>query len=340
MIRRTSVLALALVVAGALPTMAQPDLQARARQYFQPVTAVAIRPADAAKVELGRQLFFDPRLSQSGAISCNTCHNLASFGVDNLSTSLGHRAQTGSRNAPTVLNASLHFVQFWDGRAKDLTAQAKGPILNPVEMAMPSEAVTVSRLKSIDGYVGAFRRAFPGEAEPVTYERMAQAIAAFEATLVTPSRFDRYLRGEQQALAAHEQRGLALFLDRGCVSCHDGAALGGNKFMKFGLVKAYPGAPDAGRFALTKLEADRGVFKVPSLRNIAHTYPYFHDGQVWTLDEAVRTMGETQLGWKPSDAETGALVAFLQSLTGELPEQARRMPILPPSGPGTTRPAR
>jgi len=317
------------------------DLLKKAKQYFKPLPKEMPAPKDnpttKEKVQLGKKLYYDPRLSLSGVISCNTCHNLATYGVDNLPSSLGHKFLTGGRNAPTVLNAGFHIAQFWDGRAKTLEDQAKGPILAHVEMAMPNPEFVVLKLKTIPGYVEEFKKAFPNEKDPLTYDNIAKAIASFERTLTTPSRFDKFLQGDKNALTKKEKEGLRLFIDKGCVGCHNGVAVGGNMFAKFGVVKPYPTA-DLGKFKVTKKEEDKFVFKVPSLRNIAMTYPYFHDGQVWDLKEAVRIMGETQLGIKLTDEETEAIVAFLNSLTGDVSKEARTMPILPPSTPETPKP--
>ncbi|MEB3298741.1 MAG: cytochrome-c peroxidase [Candidatus Sericytochromatia bacterium] len=310
-------------------------LQARARAAFKPLAKPA--PAAAVKVELGRMLYHDPRLSKSGTISCASCHNLASGGVDNRETSLGHKAQVGGRNAPTTLNAGLHLAQFWDGRAKDLTEQAKGPILNPGEMALSSEAEAVKVVRSIPGYRREFNAAFPGSG--VSYQNIAEAIGEFEKTLVTPSRFDDYLRGRKDALSATEKKGLKAFMDKGCVTCHNGEGVGGSMYMKFGLVSPYKHQADLGRYEVTKDEADKYVFKVPSLRNISKTYPYFHDGKVWSLDEAVAIMGKTQLGLELGAEDRKVIVAFLKSLDGELPAQSRRIPQLPTSGADTPHPA-
>ncbi|MGE3727540.1 MAG: cytochrome-c peroxidase [Candidatus Sericytochromatia bacterium] len=291
------------------------------------------------KVALGKQLFHDPRLSKSGAISCNSCHNLASAGVDNRSVSLGHGFKTGSRNSPTVLNAGFHTAQFWDLRAKDLTEQAKGPVLNPVEMAMPNEAEVVTRLASIEGYQVGFKKAFPEGEKPLTYQNMAEAIAAFERTLVTPSRFDDFLKGQAQALTAEEKKGLEIFINKGCTACHSGVAIGGGMAQKFGIVKPYADRKDLGKFALSQKPEDKFVFKVPSLRNISRTYPYFHDGAVWELKTAVKIMAETQLGLSMDPAEIDSIVIFLSSLTGQLPVDAKNLPELPPSSAKTSKPA-
>ncbi|SDW95217.1 cytochrome c peroxidase [Lutibacter oricola] len=277
------------------------------------------------KVALGKKLYFDNKLSKDNTQSCNTCHNLETYGVDNLPTSPGNDGGFGSRNSPTVLNAALHGSQFWDGREPDVEAQAGGPILNPVEMAMPSEAVVVERLSKIEDYKRLFAEAFPNEKQPINYNNIKKAIGAFERKLITPSKFDDYLAGNNEALSAIEQEGLQLFMDKGCVACHSGNALGGNLFQKFGLFDDYwkhtkSKKIDEGKFEVTKKESDKYVFKSPSLRNIEKTYPYFHDGSVKDLKEAVSIMAKVQLNKDLTAAEIDAMVAFLNSLTGELPK--------------------
>ncbi len=327
-----------------------------ARKYFQPLPKVAEskdNPVTPAKVKLGKMLYYDPRLSKSGLISCNTCHNLATYGVDNLPTSVGHRWQIGPRNAPTTLNAALHVAQFWDGRAKDVEEQAKGPILNPIEMAMDSPEEVVKRLSSIPEYVKLFREAFPGERNPLNYDNVAKAIAAFERTLMTPSRFDRFLKGDLNALTKEEKEGLKTFIEVGCASCHNGPALGGKMFTRFGIVEAYwnatreyvtldkPTMPmDVGRFAVTHKEEDLYVFKVPSLRNVTRTYPYFHDGSVWNLEDAIQVMAKVQLGKELTKDQVKKIMAFLKALEGEIPKEALEVPVLPPSTPKTPKPIR
>ncbi|MEW6324556.1 MAG: cytochrome-c peroxidase [Nitrospirota bacterium] len=311
------------------------DLIVQANRHFTPLPGVMPAPADnpstAEKIALGKMLYFEPRLSKGGSISCNSCHNLATGGVDNLPTSPGHLAQLGGRNSPTVLNAGLQFVQFWDGRAPSLEEQAKGPILNPVEMAMPDEESVLARLRAIPEYAERFRRAFPGQADPMTYANLAKAIAAFERTLLTPSRFDAFLRGDASALSAREQQGLRLVIQKGCVLCHNGVGAGGGMFQKFGLQGRYERSDDPGRYVVTKNEADKQVFKVPMWRNVTRTAPYFHDGGVWELKEAVRIMGRVQLGVTLTDEEAGLIVDFLHSLEGAPPEDALRLPLLPAS---------
>ncbi|UKJ74306.1 cytochrome-c peroxidase [Azospirillum brasilense] len=300
-----------------------------------------ISPIESAKVtnpglvELGKKLYFDPRLSKSGFISCNSCHNLSMGGTDNLKTSIGHNWQQGPINSPTVLNSSLNVAQFWDGRALTLQEQAGGPIANPGEMGS-THALAVEVLRSIPEYQKEFAEVF-GETT-ITIEEVTKAIAAFEETLVTPnSRFDQWLKGDKKALTTVELEGYELFKDSGCTACHNGSAVGGNTFQKMGVVEPYKtNNPAEGRIAVTKEEADRFNFKVPTLRNVALTYPYFHDGEAATLSDAVDVMGRIQLGKKFSPDENGKIVAFLKTLTGDQPSFA--LPILPPSTDKTPKP--
>jgi cytochrome c peroxidase len=285
-------------------------------------------------------LFFDPRLSASGVISCNTCHNLGTGGDDNLPTSVGHGWQKGPRNSPTVLNAVFNKAQFWDGRAEDLKTQAKGPVQAGVEMANKPEVV-VATLNSMPEYVERFGRAFPGEADPVTFDNMAKAIEAFEVTLVTPaSPFDQWLEGNDAALSADQKNGLDLFVAKGCTACHAGVNFGGQEYFPFGLIKK-PGADilppnDKGRFAVTKTASDEYVFRAAPLRNIALTAPYFHSGQVWDLKQAVSIMGISQLGTKLTGEEADLITLFLEGLNGEQPKV--EYPVLPVETADTPRP--
>jgi cytochrome c peroxidase len=290
-----------------------------------------IRPAqeiNLAQAELGKKLYFDPRLSKSGFISCNSCHNLSMGGTDNLQTSIGDHWQQGPINSPTVLNSSLNVAQFWDGRAADLKEQAGGPIANPGEMGFTHE-LAVGLLESIPGYVNEFKLVF-GE-DGIDIDKVTESIAEFEKTLVTPnSRFDQWLLGNENALSDDEVAGYELFKNSGCVACHNGAAAGGTTFQKMGVVEPYQtDNPAEGRFAVTGKDADRFNFKVPTLRNVELTYPYFHDGAAWSLQDAVNTMGRIQLGKKFTDEENAQIVAFLKSMTGDQPSFA--LPILPPS---------
>lgn len=300
-------------------------LMKQANTHFKPLPA-AVAPASMAKVELGRKLFHETKLSRAGNLSCASCHGIETFGVDRQPTSTGFKDQKGDRNSPTVLNASLHMAQFWDGRAGTLADQAKGPILNPVEMAMASEADAVKAIQAVESYKADFKAAFPDAKEPITYDNIATAIASFEETLVTPSRFDRFLAGDGKALTAEERDGLQLFVDKGCVSCHAGVAVGGQMYQKVGLVSPYENTKDLGRFNVTKNEADKYVFKVPSLRNITQTYPYFHDGKVAKLEDAVRVMGKIQLGADLKDTEVKAITAFLGALEGEITPEMKKLP--------------
>ncbi|WP_096086098.1 cytochrome-c peroxidase [Agaribacterium haliotis] len=290
---------------------------------------------DEQKAELGKFLYFDPRLSKSGVISCNTCHNLSMGGTDNIKTSVGHNWQQGPINSPTVLNSSLNNSQFWDGRAADLKEQAGGPIENPKEMASNHE-LAISIINSMPQYRAMFKQAFGSDG--VTIDRATTAIAEFEKTLITPnSRFDLWLKGDKSQLAAHELKGYELFKNSGCVACHSGMGLGGTSYQKLGVFAEYKTKSTAkGRMDVTGKEQDKNMFKVPLLRNIELTYPYFHDGEVATLEEAVNLMGKLQLNKEFTSEETANIVAFLKTLTGEQPKIV--LPILPPSNNDTTPP--
>ena len=306
---------------------------ALAQEPVQPIGPAKI--TEPAKVELGKKLWFDPRLSKSGFISCNSCHNLSRGGSDNIKTSVGDRWQQGPINSPTVLNSSLNMAQFWDGRAKDLKEQAGGPIANPGEMAFTHE-LAIDLLRSIPQYVQEFKTVFGHN--KLTIDEVTGAIAAFEETLVTPNaRFDQWLKGDKTALKSNELAGYKLFKDSGCVACHNGPNLGGNSFQKMGVVEPYKTTNTAeGRFAVTGKDVDRFNFKVPTLRNVELTYPYFHDGSADTLAQAVTVMGRLQLGRTYSEDETDKIVAFLKTLTGDQPQIV--LPILPPSSDKTKRP--
>lgn len=335
-----------LVVAGLGSTAAwsQDALMKEAEGIFKPIPltapAIAGNVATPAKVELGKMLYFDPRLSESHSISCNSCHVIGMGGVDEQEKSIGHHWQRGGRNSPTVLNAVFNLAQFWDGRASDLQAQAGGPMVNPVEMAS-SPTHVVKQLKSIPGYVAMFAKVYPNDKDPITMANAAKAIAVFEATLITPNApFDRYLKGNDKALSADQKAGLKLFMDQGCASCHNGINVGGSMYQPFGVVEK-PGADllpagDKGRFEVTKSVSDQYVFKVPSLRNIELTPPYFHSGRSWDLRQAVAVMGASQLGAKLTADEVDKIVAFLKSLTGDQPQVV--YPILPPATATTERP--
>lgn len=318
-----------------------------AANYFQPIpdsVSNVDNPYLVDKIELGRMLYFDTRLSLSNSISCNSCHNLSTYGVDNNPVSVGFAGQLGTRNSPTVLNAALHFSQFWDGRAKDVEEQATGPVMNPVEMGMLHAEVVVERITSIPEYQALFKLAFPDEDQPLTLINIGKAIGAFERLLLTPGPFDTYLKGDATALNDKEKKGLDLFIRTGCIICHTGPALGARNFQKFGHQVGpywdYTGSPthDEGLFGVTHNEADKFKFKVPGLLNIARTYPYFHDGSVWDLREANRIIAKTQLKKDLTEEELDLITAWMQSLTGKIPEDALQLPILPPSTNETPKP--
>ncbi len=322
---------LTLLLAG--PVLACSALAGPAEEPIQPIEMPT--DLDMAKVELGKKLYFDPRLSKSGWISCNSCHNLSMGGTDNLVSSIGHGWAEGPINAPTVLNSSYNLAQCWDGRAADLIEQAGGPIANPGEMASSHE-LAVEVLGTIPGYVAEFAEVY--DAEPITIDQVTGAIAEFERTLVTPdSRFDQWLKGDEDALTEQERKGYELFKLTGCIGCHNGPAVGGGAFQKMGSFNRYETPnPAIGRQAVTGERGDWMRFKVPNLRNVELTYPYFHDGQVRTLEEAVNTMVWVQLNRHFSEEGTAKVVAFLKTLTGKQPQFA--LPQLPPSGPDTPAP--
>jgi len=288
-----------------------------------------------ARINLGRMLYYETRISKGGKMSCNSCHQLDKYGQDNLPFSPGHEGKLGGRSSPPTYNAALHIAQFWDGRAPSVEEQAKGPVLNPVEMGMPSADFVVEVLKSIPGYVDAFKAAFPGEADPVNYNNFGKAVGAFERKLLTPSRWDDFLKGKKDALTADEQKGWETFAKAGCATCHNGPAVGGAMYQKLGLVKAWPELKDAGRMEATKQESDKHFFKVPSLRNVTETAPYLHDGSVKTLEDMVAKMAEHQLGKTLSNEEVSSIVTFLKALKGDIPKDFIAQPKLPESGPNT-----
>lgn len=317
---------------------AKPAIDARHAQMFKPLPASAENdknPSTDAKVALGKLLYFEKRLSKNQDLSCNSCHPLSKFGADGEPTSPGHKGQRGVRNSPTVYNAALHIAQFWDGREPDVEAQAKGPVLNPVEMAMPDAESVTRVLQSIPGYADLFKAAFPGDEAPVSFDNMALAIGAYERKLLTPGKWDKYLAGDASALTAEEIAGVDAFIDTGCTTCHMGNNLGGNMYMKLGLVKPYETA-DKGREDFTKKETDRHIFKVPSLRNVAMTAPYLHDGSIASLEEATKLMAEYQLGKELTDEQVAPIVTFMKALTGDVPGELVAEPTeFPESGPDT-----
>ena len=291
------------------------------KQFFEPLPESIIdEKKNAALIKLGKILYMDPRLSVNDKISCNSCHGLNNYGVDNEPTSPGHEGKRGDRNSPTTMNAALHIAQFWDGRASDVEEQALGPILNLVEMGMPNKGVVVQKIQAIDEYQVLFAEAFSESKHPFNYDNIGKAIGAFERTLLTPSRFDDFLNGDEDALNKSEKKGLKKFMRMGCANCHNGVAIGGNSYKKIGVVEAYE-TEDMGRYEVTGLDSDKKAFKVPSLRNIAQTGPYFHDGSVETLDEAIELMAKHQLGRDVGPGFVKHVKAFLGSLTGKDQQQ-------------------
>jgi cytochrome c peroxidase len=338
-------LPIALVVVSAtllLSSSKKIEINTDALKMFAPLPAAMTSPDNPvtdAKVNLGRMLYYEPRLSANQKISCNTCHPLDKYGVEATPVSTGFKNQKGNRNAPTVYNAAGHFVQFWDGRVPTIEEQAKGPIMNPVEMAMPSNAAAVQVLKSMPEYTGLFQQAFPGDKDPINYNNMALAIGSFERGLVTPARWDAFLKGDQSALSDAEKSGFNTFASVGCQWCHNGPYVGGEAYQKLGVMKPWPNQKDAGRYQVTKDESDLMVFKVPSLRNIRKTGPYFHDGSVESLDVAIRNMAVHQRGVELTKPELKAIETWMNSLTGPIPTSYIQPPVLPKSTPQTPAPA-
>jgi cytochrome c peroxidase len=316
------------------------DLLNKARSNFQPLPkdmATPEFPITPSRVELGWKLFFDPRISVDGTVSCVRCHQPALYGTDGLPKARGAHDTLNPRNAPTILNAALQFKAHWRGDRKNVEDEAKQVLIGSFSFINPDYESAIARIKAIPGYTDLFRKEFPGDPDPVTPDNWAKAIGAFERTLVTPSRFDAFLAGDARALSPEERTGLRKFIDTGCIACHNGADVGGGIFQKFGVVEDYWTAtgsqqPDKGRFDVTHDPQDTYVFKVPSLRNVAMTPPYFHDGSVRSLSEAVQIMAKVQLGRALGDQDTADIVAFLGSLTGKLPQGFVDAPILPTSG--------
>jgi cytochrome c peroxidase len=318
-------IALVMLVVGVISAQSGGEEEQVVRGPFATLPSVPPIPLDnpltPEKVELGKLLFFEPRLSQSGIISCHTCHNLSLGGTDRLPTSLGHDFQTGGRNAPTVLNAAFFNQQFWDGRASSLEEQARGPIQAGVEMAMP-DYLAVEAIRGIEGYLPYFEAAFPEDADPITFDNIVRAIATFERTLTTPNdALDRYLRGDEDALSPEAVKGMETFQQVGCIACHNGPVL------SLGITVRFQHGSDPGRMGVTGNKADDQLFRIPTLRNVALTAPYFHDGSTATLEEAISIMATVQIGPDLTEEQSAAIIAFLESLVGEIPQIV--IPILP-----------
>lgn len=328
-------LALAVVSAAA---HAEDALLKRAQQTFKPLPKFAVskdNPITPAKVALGRRLFFDPRISLDGTVSCSRCHLPQLYATDGLPKAIGAKARVNPRNAPVIFNSALQIAEHWRGDRKSVEDQAQQALLGPPSFGLPDNAAAVAKLKSIPEYPGMFAKAFPGGKDPVTVVNWGKAIGAYERTLQTPAPFDAYLKGDERALSARAKAGLKTFMDVGCASCHNGVNVGGGMYQKFGVYEDYWKATgskeiDKGRFDVTKNPADTYVFKVPPLRNVAMTPPYFHDGSVATLPQAVRIMGKVQLNKDLSNAQVDDIVAFLHALTGRIPKNYAP-PVLPAS---------
>jgi cytochrome c peroxidase len=305
------------------PVEVSEDLNPRLLRRFKPLrdNFKSGDPSAPALVALGRKLYEEPRLSNTGLVSCNSCHPLDTYGTTREPRQVGVGGKRLARNAPSTYNAAAQFSQFWDGRSPDVETQALSPLLDPLEMGM-TEKRAVDVLAGLPAYAGPFRAAFPDEPRPITFRNIGRAVGAFERTLATPARWDRYLLGDRAALTGKEKEGLRVFTSVGCMVCHTGELIGGSMYEKLGAVAKWPSAADRGRAQFTRDPSDDMVFKVPSLRNVVQTGPYFHDGSVPTLEQAVRMMGVYQLGVDLTDAEISALVAWLGSLSGKPPALA------------------
>lgn len=319
------------------PLKTDAQLLAAAQKQFRPLpkdAATADNPVTPERVSLGRKLFFDPRISDDGTVSCHRCHLASLYGCDGLAGSIGAHDFHAPRNAPTVLNSALQLAIHWRGELKTVEEQAQKALIGPA-FANKDYATVVARLKAIPGYAEPFQKAFPDDSNPISEKNWGKAIGAYERTLVTPSRFDDYLVGKSDSLSPAERHGLQLFLSVGCADCHNGVGIGGGSFEKFGVVEEYWKATaskknDQGRKDVTQQDSDQYVFKVAILRNVAMTAPYFHDGSVKNLPDAVKVMSRVQIGRVLSDDEATAIVAFLQALTGTLPRDFAESPTLPP----------
>ena len=309
----------------------------QAKSIFGPLPRVMTsekNPVTPEKVKLGKILFYETRISVDGTVSCARCHPFGLYAADGLKKPIGNNCKLNPRNAPTILNAAAQISAHWIGNRTDVEDQAKQSVIGPPSFGMPSHEAVEKKLKEIKGYGELFKRAFPGETDPITVDNLAKAIGAFERTLVTPSRFDSFLKDDVTALNEQEKRGLRTYIEAGCIMCHFGPYLGGQTYQKFGIVEPYwkytKSEPiDEGRYVVTKNEADKYVFKVPIHRNVARTAPYFHDGSVEKLEDAVRIMGKIQLGKDLDKTQVEEVVTFLKCLTGKIPEDALRVPLLP-----------
>ena len=313
------------------------ELLEQVKQIFAPLPQAMVsekNPITPEKVKLGKILFYETRISVDGTVSCARCHPIGLYAADGLKKSIGNNCRINPRNAPTLLNTAGQISAHWIGNRVDVEDQARQSVTGPPSFGMPSNEAVEAKLRGIPGYTELFKMAFPGESSPITVDNLAKAVGAFERTLVTPSRFDSYLKGNPTALKEQEKRGLKLYMDADCATCHSSTYVGGQMYQKFGFLEPYwkftkSDPIDEGRYVVTKNEADKYVFKVPILRNVAKTAPYFHDGSVDKLEEAVWIMGKTQLNRELTKGEIEEIVAFLKSLTGTIPEESLTIPLLP-----------
>jgi cytochrome c peroxidase len=304
------------------PVPEKSELAKKADNFFKSISTVEYSTIPQNKIDLGKKLFFDKTLSKSGVISCNSCHNLDTFGVDNKVFSIGDNKELNVRNSPSVIYASLNAMQFWDGHAKTLEEQAGESLLNPVQNGIPDAAFLEKKLRAIPEYQTLFKNVYPNDAEPITFANITNAISAFERQLLPKSKFDDYLDGNENALNEQEKKGLNAFMDNGCTTCHSGVAVGGQLMQKLGLYGEYSKLTnskkvDMGLYERTKKEGDQFMFKVPNLRNVEKTYPYLHDGSVTSLKETIKIMGKLQVNKDISDADANDIEAFLKTLTAE-----------------------
>jgi cytochrome c peroxidase len=313
------------------------ELINRAKAIFGPLPASMPSPDNPItpeKVKLGNMLFWESRISVDRTISCAKCHPLSLYAVDGLRKSVGNNCKENPRNDPTVFNAASQISEHWIGNRTSVEDQAKQALIGPPSFGMPNYESVEKILKSMKGYVAMFREAFPNEKDPVTVDNFAKAVGAFERTLVTPGPFDDFMQGNASALTPQQMRGLTTFMDTGCMTCHFGPYVGGQMYQKFGVFEPYAKYTksqiiDEGRFAVTKNPSDKFVFKVPVLRNVAETAPYFHDGSVDRLADAVVIMAKIQLAKDLTKEQAADIAAFLSSLTGKIPEEALKVPVLP-----------
>ncbi len=309
----------------------------QAKNIFGPLPQVMTsdkNPITPEKVKLGKILFYETRISVDGTVSCARCHPIGLYAADGLRKSIGNNCKVNPRNAPTIFNAAAQISEHWIGNRTDVEDQAKQAVIGPPSFGMPSYEAVENKLKELREYMDFFKKAFPGEPNPITVDNFAKSVGAFERTLVTPSRFDSFLKGDIAALNDREKKGLKVYMEAGCIMCHSGPYLGGQMYQKFGIVEPFwkytKSEPiDEGRYVVTKNEADKYVFKVPVLRNVAKTAPYFHDGSVDKLEHAVWIMGKIQLGKDLDKAQVEEIVTFLKALTGKIPEDALKVPLLP-----------